>query len=250
LAGVHWVFQYDGRLFRSLRALLLHPGQLTRDHFDGKRERYVAPFQLFVLFNVAGWLITPYAHVGGFTIILGQQISLFRDFWARALPWRAAKLGLSIDQFSQHAASVIPAQNKLAILCLVPMFALGTAAVLSGRKYRFVQHLVFTTHFYCIYLASILFTWGLVIGPIYFYLTEHQVGPLGQSVGRWLSFPWVQHLAVAPALIPYLFFSLRRAYGLSSLGAAWRALVLGLWAATLSRAFTDIAFALVLIFTR
>jgi len=58
------VTQYDGRLFRTLRALALRPGQLARDHYDGKRARNVAPFELFVIFNIAGWLTAPHLHIG------------------------------------------------------------------------------------------------------------------------------------------------------------------------------------------
>lgn len=39
----------DGRIARSLPALLFRPGRMTRDYLDGKRARFVPPFRLFLL---------------------------------------------------------------------------------------------------------------------------------------------------------------------------------------------------------
>lgn len=42
------LFNVDGRLLRTLPALLLKPGFLTREYFEGHRVRYVSPVRLFV----------------------------------------------------------------------------------------------------------------------------------------------------------------------------------------------------------
>lgn len=47
----------EGKLWRTLRALLLQPGRLTADHLEGRRARYVKPLALylscsFLLFSV------------------------------------------------------------------------------------------------------------------------------------------------------------------------------------------------------
>ena len=38
LAAFEELTSYDGRIFGTARALLLHPGKLTREHFDGRRD--------------------------------------------------------------------------------------------------------------------------------------------------------------------------------------------------------------------
>ncbi|MEO8508431.1 MAG: DUF3667 domain-containing protein [Betaproteobacteria bacterium] len=43
----------DGRLWRTLAALLLHPGRLTREYFSGRRRRYGRPARLFLLLSIA-----------------------------------------------------------------------------------------------------------------------------------------------------------------------------------------------------
>lgn len=43
----------DGRLWRTLAVLLLHPGHLTREYLAGRRRRYVRPARLFLLLSIA-----------------------------------------------------------------------------------------------------------------------------------------------------------------------------------------------------
>jgi hypothetical protein len=54
----------DGRLWRTLAALILRPGYLTKEYFAGRRKRYIRPARLFLvlyllLFAVIGLLQSP-----------------------------------------------------------------------------------------------------------------------------------------------------------------------------------------------
>lgn len=51
------VFSFDGRLWRTLPALMFRPGHVTRSYIDGKRIRYVPPFRLFLLSSVLFFLV-------------------------------------------------------------------------------------------------------------------------------------------------------------------------------------------------
>ncbi len=42
-------FSLDGRLARTLPALLFRPGQITRSYLEGHRARYVPPFRMFLV---------------------------------------------------------------------------------------------------------------------------------------------------------------------------------------------------------
>ncbi len=44
----HSVLHFDGRLWATLRALFLKPGQLTLDWIDGRQVRHVPPIRLFI----------------------------------------------------------------------------------------------------------------------------------------------------------------------------------------------------------
>jgi hypothetical protein len=45
----------DGRLWRTLRALMLKPGFLTKEYFAGRRRRYVRPGRLFLVTSIVAF---------------------------------------------------------------------------------------------------------------------------------------------------------------------------------------------------
>lgn len=47
---------FDGRIWRSLRAALLQPGRIARDWIDGRRARWVSPIRLALLANLLYFL--------------------------------------------------------------------------------------------------------------------------------------------------------------------------------------------------
>ena len=48
---LHGVFHFEGKIWRTIPMLVLHPGQLTRRYIAGERARFVSPLALF-LFTV------------------------------------------------------------------------------------------------------------------------------------------------------------------------------------------------------
>jgi len=47
--GVEGLTHLDGRLGQTVPPLFLNPGKLARDHFEGRRQRHVPPFRLFLI---------------------------------------------------------------------------------------------------------------------------------------------------------------------------------------------------------
>jgi hypothetical protein len=47
----------DSRLWRTLWALLVRPGLLTAEYFAGRRERYLPPVRLYIVFSVSYFLL-------------------------------------------------------------------------------------------------------------------------------------------------------------------------------------------------
>lgn len=46
-------FTFDSRLTRSLRPLIARPGFLTREHFLGRRARYIPPLRMYIFISIA-----------------------------------------------------------------------------------------------------------------------------------------------------------------------------------------------------
>ncbi len=45
---LHGVFHFEGKLLRTVPMLVWHPGRLTREYIDGRRASYVSPIALFL----------------------------------------------------------------------------------------------------------------------------------------------------------------------------------------------------------
>ncbi|MFK5879068.1 MAG: DUF3667 domain-containing protein [Flavobacteriaceae bacterium] len=51
------IFSYDSRFWTTFVPLLLKPGVISRNYIDGKRKRYVNPFQLYLQVSILFFLI-------------------------------------------------------------------------------------------------------------------------------------------------------------------------------------------------
>ena len=243
-AAVGYVTNYDARLLVSLRRLFFRPGQLALDHFEGRRASHLDPFRIFVLSNLFAWFVVPHTLMFGFSLAAAKKFAVFPELWTHLMVTRAALSDITVDELSRRIDVVSASDNSVAVLCLVPWMAAGLAVALAGRGHRVAQHLVFTAHLYCIHLCCALLYFGFLLRPFVLTLAAH---PSTSWLAPPLSNNWGQHFALAPLLIPYLYVGLQRAYALTARESLWRAVLLGVWACTVTRMFLDVAFALVLL---
>lgn len=57
---LHGILHFDSKAWRTLPALIISPGKLTRDYIDGKRARYVSPLFLFLFLNLVMFVTLSY----------------------------------------------------------------------------------------------------------------------------------------------------------------------------------------------
>jgi len=128
---VHEFLHVDGKIFQSVRLLLTRPGFLSREHFEGRRARYVSPIRLYLIFSVLFFVV-------------GAALSTPLTEEDRAeLAREAGPIGAAMNPEFAHT---VEAWMPRTMFVLVPVFALLTAvaARASGRNYP--QHLYFALH--------------------------------------------------------------------------------------------------------
>jgi hypothetical protein len=212
---------FDGRMWRTLFALVSRPGLLTREYFAGRRRRYIRPARLFLVLSIG--LFALLRVVGGTPQLLdsasspgkGDKIrvtgegaaahtdlsSLMVDLGPEAEPWvkpvraRAEQFNKLTrqQQLDQIGAGVLR-YGPYAMIALLPLFALlmkivylGRARRYPDRPRRYAAHLVFGAHNHA-FLFLVVALYVLVPG-----------GPL--------------HGALAVWAIVYLLLSMRTVYG-------------------------------------
>src|SRR5947209_6396931 len=67
------VTDLDGRVWRTVCALLFQPGLLSREYFEGRRVRWISPVSLFLAVSVC-YFIAPF-HDSDLSLQFNQQVS-------------------------------------------------------------------------------------------------------------------------------------------------------------------------------
>src|SRR5207253_2854042 len=96
-AAIGHVTNYDGRLLSTVRKLFFRPGQLARDHFEGRRASHLDPFRIFVLANVFAWFVVPHTGLRGFSLPIAKRFAQFSDLWFRLVDVRAAVAQVTVE---------------------------------------------------------------------------------------------------------------------------------------------------------
>lgn len=210
----HW----DARVLTTLRLLVLHPGQLTREFLAGRRTRYVPPLRLyiflsFLLFLVLGLMPTQFKVQGNLTSERAAAEEEVREVApgppgqteaeppkeAKDLEAAAHKALQDPEVFLEH---LIHWASHL-MFVLLPLFAGLLALLFLGNRRYYVEHVIFSIHVHS--FAFLLFLAEALLN----LLPWKAAG----SLGSWLLL----------ALPVYLGVAMKRVYG----GPTWKILLKG-----------------------
>ena len=221
----------EGPLWRTLKLLLLRPGELTREYLAGRRRHYVRPLRLYLsisllvligmgaLFQVrldalrTMRLDVPSSHFVVFDFGVARAGLDRGRFYCEGLPervcsrlrQRAARDPEGLWQLSVGSGQRFLGNLGTAMFVLVPMFALLMRVAFAGRPWRYAEHLVFALHLHA--FAFVVLAVSVTQLPVV-------------AQGVWLLLP------------AYALWAARRVYG-----GGWPALVLRLAGVALGYAF-------------
>lgn len=143
-------FNLDSRLWRSLRALLVRPGELTAEYMRGRRKPYLGPVQLFVIANVVFFSVL--STIGGFevfTTTLRNHVGMvgYGAVAGKMVEARASLQSPERAAYQRRFDDATPRYANSLVIIMVPMLAALLFLLYGGRKY-FVHQLVFSLHFF------------------------------------------------------------------------------------------------------
>jgi hypothetical protein len=154
----------DNKFWRTVRILIVQPGQLSLDYSIGIRQKYMKPVSLFFLANFVYFLF-PIFEI--FTTSLHAQTHFFpySDF---ALEWvqsAVAKRGISLEAFSLLYDEKTAELSKLLLVLIVFIMSLFIQMIHVRSKKPFADHLLFSFEFFtfCILYCVNLFSFLLVV---------------------------------------------------------------------------------------
>jgi hypothetical protein len=219
----------DGKIPRTVWALITKPGVLTREFIDGRRGRYSKPMSLFLVLNLIFFFIQP--HTGLMRYNLSGYIGAPGDSSdSRAALMVEKKLARSDESRASYEGrfnSTLDAKKKSMLLFAVPVFAAVMALIFVGAKRYFVEHLVFAVHAYAFLLAFLVVGIWVIFYTLGGWVMIAQI--IGLPVRRVAVFLDGEPVLLAVLLVAtttYIALAIRRAYGGSTRAAVLRALPL------------------------
>lgn len=193
----HWaheVFQevgnFDSKVVRSVSALFLRPGFLTREWWEGRRVPYISPLRLYLTATAVFFFLSAVVEFN-----LNYFIRTDTTGWlAQIAAQRAKAQGVTREVFVEHFDAKVQTVYSVAVA-----FSVLSYAVILKLLYRrcvrwYGQHLVFALH----YLAF-LFVLTVLMGLL-------NTGLSSVGLAR------VPSMLILVPLYPYLLLSLRQAY--------------------------------------
>ena len=270
---LHGVLHFEGKVWRTLPLLALHPGRLTRRYIDGERAKFVSPialflFAVFLMFAMISASGAPFG-VGDVNFKDGDGMNRSIDESIVAQRNEIAELQkalASVPREGREAMESAIADERKDLALLERMKADGVASAIISRDdanfssnsewinaayikaKRNPQLLIFKLQSssykfsWALIPISVPFLWLLFPFSRRFRLYDHTVFVtyslafmtlLVVAMSLW-SLTGLGGVAAVMFIVPplHMYRQLRGAYDLSRASAAWRTLVLCLFAGT------------------
>jgi hypothetical protein len=211
----------DGRVFRSIRDLVMRPGALTAAYMRGQRRPYVAPFQMFLVTNVLFFVLQSAL---GFQVLsndLGSHIGTWtgsRQYYsAIARPIaerRLAATGRTIEQYTDVFNQAVRVNAKGLVVAMVPLVGLVLLAAFPRGRYPVATAIVLALHFLAFFLLLETLAMPLLGVPAGMLLSALSLG--------WLWDPLTSTVLIA-ICAAWIYKASRAVYGASAKSAALKA---------------------------
>ncbi|MFM1886787.1 MAG: hypothetical protein RL026_1944 [Pseudomonadota bacterium] len=215
----HTLTHTDSRLWRTLRTLLLQPGQLSRAWCAGQHARFIPPFRLYLVvsalfFALIAVLPAAMPDPGGAGMGTtgtgaavefsdGNGCEVTANVQLPGLPDAAERLRRTCEQAQRDGGRQFLARLRsdapTLLFCLVPFAAIFASLLYWRPRRRYIEHLVFGLHSQTV--LFVLLSIGLGVEAVS-SATGVPAAPV-TAVGFGLAF----------ALVWYLYTGMRTFYG-------------------------------------
>ncbi len=231
---------FDSKILRTIKALLVSPGLLSKVYFAGGRSRYTKPLTLFVVLNLVFFFIQPHT---GLLSYKYQQYTYEHNRGAlkriRMVRAKLEKTHETETAYSIRFNERLQEQKKSILLFSVPMMAIAMSILYFRKRRYFVEHLVFSIHLYAFLLIALT---GLALFMALVLALFRMIGPAAAPAAAAFDGEGTLSLIIGTALVTYIFKGLRAAYSDSVPGALIRAALMTFLMVILTGYYHDLLF--------
>jgi hypothetical protein len=209
----------DSKLWNTLKAVVLRPGELSTAYIDGRRVKYMRPVAFFFLANFI-YFAEPLFETFNTTLNSQLHNQQYSGWAQRKVSAHLAERGRTLEEFTMLYEPVSANNAKLLLVTMV-FLLLPPMSLLYLRKRKYFSAYVtaaFELMSFYLWMAT------LALGAISFTALGVQ-----QAFGKTMSDRSVDEVLSIPLVILHLWVAIgigRRFFGCTWGGAAWRALAM------------------------
>ena len=147
----HELLHVDGAIWRTVTALYLRPGELTREYWAGRRVGWIGPFRVFLIAAAALLVFVPGIGPMNFQTLVQRKAECGFDVSIGAAVerqnGRPGMTPVSDREADAYRAELRRGYSSIRYLA-VPIFAAGTWLLYLRRQSFYASHVVLALHFY------------------------------------------------------------------------------------------------------
>jgi hypothetical protein len=193
--ALHELGHLDGKIFQTLRLLLLKPGALTLEFLRGRRASYVSPLRLYLICSLLFFAIAAVSP----EIVITVTETDKKEAGEEALK--------SSQELVNRVGERFVHDMPRGMFVLMPAFGLVTWVFYRKSQPHYIPHFYYSVH---VHSFSFLV---LAVAALCTF-----AGPYGKAVGK----------TVGLALFPYHYIALRRVFGGTRFQTAWKGTLIGI----------------------
>ena len=182
-------FDYDSKIFSTLRLLIARPGKLTADFLNGKQKAYIAPVKLYLIIITLNFIV--YSALDNHSPINVEYIMSMgsQDWFEKLVSQKQLESGMDKATFFHEMNLKVSNVFSFALYLLIFVYPLILKVYFYKSGKYYIEHLIFCLHFMSFgFLRDTLFL------PLHMY---------NKDLGFYLSFI---------TTVLYLFFALKYVY--------------------------------------
>jgi hypothetical protein len=135
---------------------MLKPGKLTKEYLNGKRLKFMRPFQLFVVANLLFFILMP----GSDIFRIPSQYYFKQRNVQEKVEIISKNKEISIKELAVKYNDTSLSWSKTGLVLVIPFIGILMFLINFQKKYYFGKHIIFATHFmsfFLIYLSLLGF---------------------------------------------------------------------------------------------
>ena len=172
------IFNFDSKLFKTLKILFLQPGRLSKLYLQGKRANYITPFRLYLMISILFFILIHFRN-----IILPEMNTIYQDIRTHGFvpdstlaierfnPTKNDSLNnepnekLNVQIGDHNFEDVLDKKTFLtevlngiqrSMFFLIPIAGFILQLLFIRQKRKFIDHFVFILHLQAVYFAGFI----------------------------------------------------------------------------------------------